>query len=103
MRHERIGVLLNQGYALGQLHNLYPDYPDIKAVNVRVKGKPKVRMSPYEAQAIHERGGKTSEDTRQFSVRMDMRHAYVDSVRNAFFTWLSGDLNPLVLYQKIKG
>ena len=103
MRHERIGVLLNQGFALGQLHNLYLDFPDIKAVNVTIKGQPKVRISPYEAQAIHERGGRTTEDTGQFVTRIDMRHAYIDSVRNAFFTWPGGDLHPLVLYQKIKG
>ena len=103
MRHERVGELLNRGYALGQLHRLYKEYPEIMAINVSIKGMPKVRLSPYEAQAIHDRGGRTSEDAGQFTRRIDMRHAYVDSVRNAFFTWEPLESVPLVLYQKIKG
>lgn len=102
----KLGKMRKAGFAIGRLHHLHGELPHVEAVNIKITGHDTIRLSPYQADAIHARGGTTSLDRGQFTHRYDMLHGYGDTVRKAFQTWEHLEALPripLVLYRPLKG
>ena len=106
VRVGKLSTLLKEGFAIGRMRHLYKELPHVQVVDIKIKAQDTIRLSPYEAEAVHERGGKTTLDTGSFKRRINMRHAYADTPRNAFFNWeVNAEVPkiPLVLYEQLKG
>ncbi len=89
IRDGHLGKLPRSGYAVGKLFNMARKGEDAAyGISLQEEGESKMLISPFSAEAVRARGGKTVLDRGQFAKRIEFSNAYPgDRVRDAFSTY----------------